>query len=233
MWRCFYGADFIKTEEVVCSTHVEMFLPKVSVRFHCSCLLHACGDVSERRAAGAATQRFAPRMWRCFRGQRRGHPEGAVCSTHVEMFLSFSESLDGPWGFAPRMWRCFHLRDSQHCIRGVCSTHVEMFPWHRPTFPTRSSLLHACGDVSKCQIISPVILLFAPRMWRCFYGDHDEKNNHGVCSTHVEMFPLCIWVRPFTREFAPRMWRCFFKEATPWQRRQVCSTHVEMFLCLL
>ena len=96
-------------EKIVCSTHVEMFLPSRHPCRQRRSLLHACGDVSEIY-------------------QSLKHNQN-VCSTHVEMFLDPEDprveigSLLHACGdvsamripthiaarFAPRMWRyCIH-----------------------------------------------------------------------------------------------------------------------------
>ena len=119
-----------------------------------------------------------------------------------------------------------------------------------PLASSIGSLLHACGDVSRCgswcQRWSP----FAPRMWRCFFIFRRPHYGKDVCSTHVEMFLASRSARsrltgllhacgdvsrrafpcPALPVFAPRMWRCFPVIASCGAFCLVCSTHVEMFL---
>ena len=49
-------------------------------------LLHACGDVSSNGGILSGTNKFAPRMWRCFQTLRQVSEVSPVCSTHVETF---------------------------------------------------------------------------------------------------------------------------------------------------
>ena len=174
-----------------------LFAPRMWRCFSCACfwlwcwccLLHACGDVSVAGLCNVVKGLFAPRMWRCFHARKVELIARKVCSTHVEMFpayiryLSAQEGLlhacgdvsgikifkDVSSGFAPRMWRCFHFRLSFSLRPFVCSTHVEMFLTSRFSQDVKSSLLHACGDVSVPRFVPLLTLL--------------------VCSTHVEMFP--------------------------------------------
>ena len=125
-----------------------------------------------------------------------------------------------------------------------------MFPVSILTEFLLRCLLHACGDVSAFLRYPARLCMFAPRMWRCFWGITVYCKCPGVCSTHVEMF---LW-KPRSRgnsprllhacgdvsqlaasgkkawTFAPRMWRCFWQRELRQPQRQVCSTHVEMFL---
>ena len=66
MWRCFLKIRLRSSLTGVCSTHVEMFPASSRILQPASCLLHACGDVSQLRADLEAIAAFAPRMWRCF-----------------------------------------------------------------------------------------------------------------------------------------------------------------------
>ena len=134
---------------------------------------------------------FAPRMWRCFSFRDALHQQCDVCSTHVEMFpvpatlgsvvagllhacgdVSISPTCQKTDTlFAPRMWRCFYRKAWAYDDEGVCSTHVEMFPARRSGRNSSSSLLHACGDVSRFKSPSERRNWFAPRMWRCFSSE--------------------------------------------------------------
>ena len=132
---------------------------------------------------------FAPRMWRCYQALLRMCGGGAVCSTHVEMFLlrsslsnasrrllhacgdvsirvMFSDTI---CRFAPRMWRCFLEELLVEFVVRVCSTHVEMFLSRKPPQRPQDCLLHACGDVSWSDAATRDSCRFAPRMWRCFH----------------------------------------------------------------
>ena len=66
MWRCFPGVLPRCAWLLVCSTHVEMFLPPDLMVDCLFCLLHACGDVSASSALDSIIDKSAPRMWRCF-----------------------------------------------------------------------------------------------------------------------------------------------------------------------
>ena len=93
MWRCFPLGNHQEGIDLVCSTHVEMFLRDaylVTLRW---CLLHACGDVSPLDSADADLIWSAPRMWRCFLTYLLSVRLAGVCSTHVEMFLPASPGL--------------------------------------------------------------------------------------------------------------------------------------------
>ena len=189
MWRCFQQACEEILAQMVCSTHVEMFLS----RGYSSCpwvgLLHACGDVSIIQKTDNELYESAPRMWRCFYQEIATKFADDVCSTHVEMFPSSLSSafhsmgllhacgdvsnrthyLNSPQMSAPRMWRCF-LRNDRF-----------MFLDNR--------LLHACGDVSAPAGSWRRKGKSAPRMWRCFCALSTKWILRRVCSTHVEMFP--------------------------------------------
>ena len=172
-----------------------------------------------------------------------------VCSTHVEMFLR--RCLRSPalrsllhacgdvsvYTFrplvldasAPRMWRCFFSGTSRNAYCRVCSTHVEMFLREYLIERSLKRLLHACGDVSSFNSCPAGVARSAPRMWRCFQGPTRRLDAEVVCSTHVEMFLLCLSRHPAGRGLlhacgdvstrpassarrhpsAPRMWRCF------------------------
>ena len=90
MWRCFWHRLGRCRRYLVCSTHVEMFLPPSASLQTGSRLLHACGDVSSRICFPFASLESAPRMWRCFYPRPPASECVTVCSTHVEMFLSHS-----------------------------------------------------------------------------------------------------------------------------------------------
>ena len=156
-----------------------------------------------------------------------------------------------PW-FAPRMWRCFSSAASSFVYVVVCSTHVEMFLDLFNSYRHFAGLLHACGDVSFTFHPFHLSKKFAPRMWRCFRHPMSRFPFHPVCSTHVEMFPICIdesltrrsllhacgdvsteiLLGNWDKEFAPRMWRCFHLDELGIEFHPVCSTHVEMFLMM-
>ena len=270
MWRCFLSAFLTIRTLSVCSTHVEMFPPYAVPKRTGKGLLHACGDVSNSASTGGSVIEFAPRMWRCFSSLESTNLRTKVCSTHVEMFLDLSTRLglaacllhacgdvsDKSSGtsrtarFAPRMWRCFQRCRHSDQAGQVCSTHVEMFPHMVQKYLGKTSLLHACGDVSRFADRRSVSVEFAPRMWRCFPAPAEDPAARVVCSTHVEMFleslefcqeGLCLLhacgdVSMHERSnsspgrYAPRMWRCFLLISATYQLRKVCSTHVEMFL---
>ena len=90
MWRCFSWCEFQCSSASVCSTHVEMFLRLAKTFGHAGGLLHACGDVSGGILSHQQKGPFAPRMWRCFSSIRWEASLSRVCSTHVEMFPSFT-----------------------------------------------------------------------------------------------------------------------------------------------
>ncbi len=48
--------------------------------------------------------------------------------------------------------------------------------------------LHACGDVSPSEVDIATIMLFSPRMWRCFFSCWTDADFRGVFFTYVEMF---------------------------------------------
>ena len=147
MWRCFLLHFGLVEGDFICSTHVEMFPRRSSFGTPKGNLLHACGDVSHLYWLTLEPSPSAPRMWRCFRRSegRCGHV--AICSTHVEMFPTFSASpsrwrhllhacgdvsprqgqCEDELESAPRMWRCFHVQREGDKGQIICSTHVEMF----------------------------------------------------------------------------------------------------------
>ena len=193
----------------ICSTHVEMFPKTTTITTAEKNLLHACGDVSMKLFVKDGLIRSAPRMWRCF----------LATASPVSFFWNLlhacgdvSAKSGGPLGeggSAPRMWRCF--------------------PQGHVLLDTALDLLHACGDVSTSTSRPTVPVRSAPRMWRCFpfIGGHTMATK--ICSTHVEMFLLCIGDRVRIVDLlhacgdvsavcpkvaaaltsAPRMWRCF------------------------
>ena len=172
------------------------------------CFLHACGDVSFEGYATIGNKVFSPRMWRCFSGRRWDYMKAEVFSTHVEMFLLWTDTWtdrhrflhacgDVSYNlmrrqhqelFSPRMWRCFYYLNSRLDRRDVFSTHVEMFPPSDSVRTQRSGFLHACGDVSVLHTPDLHIRRFSPRMWRCFQLCSDCVWGWDVFSTHVEMF---------------------------------------------
>ena len=169
MWRCFSQQEHHQAQARICSTHVEMFPYLKYLAEMDEDLLHACGDVSERRAAGAATQRSAPRMWRCFPKRPDRTPVSAdllhACGD-VSIILISHEDMSKS---APRMWRCFLDLEAARLRKEICSTHVEMFPRASSGTPASCHLLHACGDVSIYIYRYSQTVQSAPRMWRCFW----------------------------------------------------------------
>ena len=152
-------------------------------------------------------------MWRCFQHLPESFNLLRVCSTHVEMFLSFAPTsrrlprLLHACGdvsmirnvqadaeeFAPRMWRCFPIITLRIALSSVCSTHVEMFLRRVHHVQGHGGLLHACGDVSFSRFKHGILQGFAPRMWRCFLHVEGEIGKADVCSTHVENFSIIIY----------------------------------------
>ena len=191
MWRCFNTGPWRSPRGGICSTHVEMF---PSVRHRMSSRMES-----------------APRMWRCFQPSAGAYEQGLICSTHVEMFLGLTDrsregcnllhacgdvSLDRRWTYffvrsAPRMWRCFYRSADLVAHLVICSTHVEMFQRAEVDIKLERNLLHACGDVSCTISRKRDSTGSAPRMWRCFYSEARKRADKTICSTHVEMFPVC------------------------------------------
>ena len=152
-----------------------------------------------------------------------------VFSTHVEMFLSFTEMSFSRKRFSPRMWRCFQRVLVRFPYLLVFSTHVEMFLRDVPQERRHSGFLHACGDVSVTASMQVFLLKFSPRMWRCFRICKSYFAIYNVFSPHVEMFLISVaqavnsgsflhacgdvsfgdGKRSWTYKFSPRMWRCF------------------------
>ena len=99
------------------------------------------------------------------------------------------------------------------------------------------------------------MLMFSPRMWRCFSIFDYVDSGACVFSTHVEMFLLVsllmMRLQGFLHAcgdvsmvvsmvvliitFSPRMWRCFLLKRKGRSKIVVFSTHVEMFpdICLI
>ncbi len=168
MWRCFYEISARTSGAYVCSTHVEMFPKRVNEVFATQRLLHACGDVSKIYITCLTEGAFAPRMWRCFYliFKNKKLPLGLL---HACGDVSYVAEIGRDFStFAPRMWRCFLRFFSWWYKALVCSTHVEMFPRLRQNLLVLFGLLHACGDVSDASAKRQYLMLFAPRMWRCF-----------------------------------------------------------------
>ena len=87
MWRCFWDEVQGDSWLIVFSTYVEVFLRRALMVYARCRFLHVCGGVSEGVCAGVGalgflhvcggvsiratmsttTDRFSPRMWRCFR----------------------------------------------------------------------------------------------------------------------------------------------------------------------
>ena len=85
-WRCFPFLVRYNGGEHACSTHVEMFPPALTKEGSILGMLHARGDVSFGELDEYPEFRYAPRTWRCFRGDVEGRQRSHVCSTYVEMF---------------------------------------------------------------------------------------------------------------------------------------------------
>ena len=151
-WRCFYGLVRRRSIGAVFSTHVEVFLVRVTNIASFPCFLHARGGVSTTHSVKRNITAFSPRTWRCFRTMSFRLSVRLVFSTHVEVFpdsrvdsphhSSFLHARGGvsgcplrfpiPGWFSPRTWRCFRVYASVASTTSVFSTHVEVFPADAP-----------------------------------------------------------------------------------------------------
>ena len=86
-WRCFALHQKEQHQNVVFSTHVEMFLIQDCWHFGIARFLHARGDVSDLAKKAMSELRFSPRTGRCFLIDDGKYEAASVFSTHVEMFL--------------------------------------------------------------------------------------------------------------------------------------------------
>ena len=152
-------------------------------------MLHARGDVSDILPLTKSSKRYAPRTWRCFRTEAVG-PRIKTGMNHPRGDVSIKKSQDLRSGaYAPRTWRCFHIENIDDEWQDVCSTHVEMFLSLLLKCVHCLRMLHARGDVSITISAQGLMIMYAPRTWRCFHCQHSCQEPSQVCSTHVEMFP--------------------------------------------
>ena len=153
-WRCFYTLYVGLHDKDACSTHVEMF-PQLQTSLQPQwCMLHARGDVSFGELDEYPEFRYAPRTWRCFRGDVEGRQRSHVCSTYVEMFqflLSlFFEGTAVQRVYSPSSF----FTTSRRIIKGNCrliersdmraflsSARYMMYSWIGPGFLGRELLI--------------------------------------------------------------------------------------------
>ena len=86
MWRCFFKDDCDIHTIIIFSTYVEVFLRLMSVVKTRWNFLHVCGGVSAFQPSVLDSQRFSPRMWRCFYPEIEDLYFGTIFSTYVEVF---------------------------------------------------------------------------------------------------------------------------------------------------
>ena len=149
------------------------------------------------------------------------------------------------------MWRCFSeglTFLTEHCI---FSTYVEVFLDCRRKEVQCLNFLHVCGGVSTPVLLSSLLPIFSPRMWRCFHECSSVGSHRRIFSTYVEVF-LLVRIELCRRsdflhvcggvskhivhafaltEFSPRMWRCFWEFTFARPSRVIFSTYVEVFPC--
>ena len=127
MWGCFSTAFAVHSSRGVFPTHVGVFpSTRLSMPFSRR-LPHACGGVSVPGLSSFAGWTSSPRMWGCFRAEKRRYQEACVFPTHVGVFHHFGAIYFGhvslphacggvslayapcsaPKESSPRMWGCF------------------------------------------------------------------------------------------------------------------------------
>ena len=86
MWGCFQLPGLPKLLDAVFPTHVGVFLQVLFSSFYSYCLPHACGGVSREKPEPDPHPASSPRMWGCFRFQRKPQNRQGVFPTHVGVF---------------------------------------------------------------------------------------------------------------------------------------------------
>ena len=168
MWGCFRPGVQNLRDEKVFPTHVGVFPKPFSAASTPSSLPHACGGVSAGFFKIDYTRSSSPRMWGCFRTERRRTIAAAVFPTHVGVFpparpavlrgRSLPHACGGVSNWSdyqlqkgqssPRMWGCFFRLGLQGLRGKVFPTHVGVFPAPDCRDGDRRRLPHACGGVS-------------------------------------------------------------------------------------